>query len=148
MLNVMAMPMHAADKTLGVGTYYERSGESLCRLKDWICVKLERPLILDEEKVRNLEQQYATNSKDTFVAMSGAWKLRRDIIGLGYDSIIAVIGPGRVKVVYLRRHRSDPAERRQPGIRTAFSCSTNGDPPKSDVQGCKRICAEVHVNSS
>jgi hypothetical protein len=96
-LKILAKPIRAADKALGVGAYYERR-DVPSQLRDWTVVKLERPLIIDQPEVRILEQEYATDAEDAVVAMSGAWKLRRDMIRLGYDSLVVVRGD-RVKIV-------------------------------------------------
>jgi hypothetical protein len=81
----------------------------LSQLKDWEVVKLECPLSLDGRKLRSLEQEYATNSDDPVIAMSGAWKLRRDRSGLGYDSLISVRGDC-VKIVQYRRSAAARSE--------------------------------------
>ncbi len=55
-----------------------------------INVTLEAPLILNERQVRMLVQKYGTNSPDRMTALSGAWTLRREILQMGHDGIIAV----------------------------------------------------------
>jgi hypothetical protein len=64
---------------------------------------MECPLVIDGRTARSLEQEYQTNAEDRTVAMSGAWKLRRDLMRRGYDSVIAVDGPDRLKIVQLCR---------------------------------------------
>jgi hypothetical protein len=101
-LKILAKPVRAPNKALGVGTYYERGRHGLSGFKDWTVVKLERPLIIDQPEVRILEQEYATDAEDAVVAMSGAWKLRRDMIRLGYDSLVVVRGDCVKIVQYCR----------------------------------------------
>ena len=101
MLNITAKPIHAPNKTLGVGTYYERSGQVRSDLKDWIAVRLDRPLVVDERTARSLEHEYGTSSENPTIAMSGAWTLRRDLIRQGSDGLSAVHGD-RARIVQYR----------------------------------------------
>lgn len=93
MFKMMVAPWRDASPYLGVGTYYRvRADESDAEAEDLVDVTLEAPLILNERQVRMLVQKYGTNSPDRMTALSGAWTLRREIVQMGHDGIIA-IGP-------------------------------------------------------
>ena len=93
MFKMMVAPWRDARPYLGVGTYYRvRENEGDAEAEDLVDVTLEAPLILNERQVRMLVQKYGTNSPDRMTALSGAWTLRREIVQMGHDGIIA-IGP-------------------------------------------------------
>jgi hypothetical protein len=91
MFKMMVAPWRDANPYLGVGTYYRaRDPHSDADPADLIDVTLEAPLILNERQVRMLVQKYGTNSADRMTALSGAWTLRREVLQMGHDGIIAV----------------------------------------------------------
>jgi hypothetical protein len=91
MFKMMVTPWRDANPYLGVGTYYRaRDVQSDAEPDELINVTLEAPLILNERQVRMLVQKYGTNSSDRMTALSGAWTLRREILQMGHDGIIAV----------------------------------------------------------
>jgi hypothetical protein len=91
MFKMMVAPWRDANPYLGVGTYYRaRDAQSDADPDDLIDVTLEAPLILNERQVRMLVQKYGTNSADRMTALSGAWTLRREVLQMGHDGIIAV----------------------------------------------------------
>ncbi|HWE72933.1 MAG TPA: hypothetical protein VG328_07220 [Stellaceae bacterium] len=91
MFKMMVAPWRDANPYLGVGTYYRaRDAESDSEPDELIDITLEAPLILNERQVRMLVQKYGTNSPDRMTAISGAWTLRREILQMGHDGIIAV----------------------------------------------------------
>ena len=91
MFKMMIAPWRDANPYLGVGTYYRvRDAETDAEAEDLVNVTLEAPLILNERQVRMLVQKYGTNSPDRMTAMSGAWTLRREVVQMGHDGIIAV----------------------------------------------------------
>lgn len=91
MFKMMVAPWRDANPYLGVGTYYRvRDADSDAQAGDLVDITLEAPLILNERQVRMLVQKYGTNSPDRMTALSGAWTLRREIVQMGHDGIIAV----------------------------------------------------------
>lgn len=91
MFKMMVAPWRDASPYLGVGTYYRvRDAETDAEADDLVDVTLEAPLILNERQVRMLVQKYGTSSPDRMTALSGAWTLRREIVQMGHDGIIAV----------------------------------------------------------
>jgi len=91
MFKMMVAPWRDASPYLGVGTYYRvRDTESDTESEAMVDVTLESPLILNERQVRMLVQKYGTTSPDRMTALSGAWTLRREIVQMGHDGIIAV----------------------------------------------------------
>ncbi|HXE29233.1 MAG TPA: hypothetical protein VN656_12015 [Stellaceae bacterium] len=91
MFKMMVAPWRDASPYLGVGTYYRvRDAEMDTEADDLVDVTLEAPLILNERQVRMLVQKYGTNSPDRMTALSGAWTLRREVVQMGHDGIIAV----------------------------------------------------------
>src|SRR6185437_629948 len=93
MFKMMVAPWRDASPYLGVGTYYRaRDAAPDAEPEDLVDVTLESPLILNERQVRMLVQKYGTNSPDRVTAQAGAWTLRREIVQMGHDGIIA-IGP-------------------------------------------------------
>jgi len=91
MFKMMVAPWRDASPYLGVGTYYRvRDAESDAEAEELVDVTLESPLILNERQVRMLVQKYGTNSPDRMTALSGSWTLRREIVQMGHDGIIAV----------------------------------------------------------
>lgn len=89
MFKMMVAPWRDANPYLGVGTYY-RACDAESDSEDVVNVALTAPLILNERQVRMLVQKYGTNSPDRMTAMSGAWTLRREVMQMGHDGIIAV----------------------------------------------------------
>lgn len=91
MFKMMVAPWRDANPYLGVGTYYRANdARSDAEPDDLVNVTLEAPLILNERQVRMLVQKYGTNSPDRMTALSGAWTLRREVLQMGHDGIIAV----------------------------------------------------------
>ena len=91
MFKMKVAPWRDASPYLGVGTYYQaREAEPEAEAEDLVDVTLESPLILNERQVRMLVQKYGTNSSDRTTAQAGAWTLRREIVQMGHDGIIAV----------------------------------------------------------
>ncbi len=91
MFKMMVAPWRDANPYLGVGTYYRVcDAEPASDAEELVNVALEAPLILNERQVRMLVQKYGTNSPDRMTALSGAWTLRREILQMGHDGIIAV----------------------------------------------------------
>lgn len=91
MFKMMVAPWRDASPYLGVGTYYRvRDPEADTESEAMVDVTLESPLILNERQVRMLVQKYGTTSADRMTALSGAWTLRREIVQMGHDGIIAV----------------------------------------------------------
>ena len=91
MFKMMVAPWRDASPYLGVGTYYRvRDAEADEEAERLVDVTLESPLILNERQVRMLVQKYGTNSPDRMTALSGAWTLRREIVQMGHDGIIAI----------------------------------------------------------
>jgi hypothetical protein len=102
MFKMMVAPWRDANPYLGVGTYYRvRDAETDVEAEDLVDVTLESPLILNERQVRMLVQKYGTNSPDRMTALSGAWTLRREVVQMGHDGIIAVGSKPRVKPLTL-----------------------------------------------
>jgi len=91
MFKMTVAPWRDASPYLGVGTYYRvRDAETDAESKSLVDVTLEAPLILNERQVRMLVQKYGTNSPDRMTQLSGAWTLRREIVQMGHDGIIAI----------------------------------------------------------
>lgn len=91
MFKMTVAPWRDASPYLGVGTYYRvRDAETDAEAEELVDVTLAAPLILNERQVRMLVQKYGTNSADRMTALSGAWTLRREIVQMGHDGIIAV----------------------------------------------------------
>ena len=91
MFKMMVAPWRDANPYLGVGTYYRaQNAETDAEPDDLVNVSLKAPLILNERQVRMLVQKYGTSSPDRMTAMSGAWTLRREVMQMGHDGIIAV----------------------------------------------------------
>lgn len=90
MFKMMVAPWRDASPYLGVGTYYRVRDAASDADEDLVNVTLEAPLILNERQVRMLVQKYGTNSPDRMTALSGAWTLRREVVQMGHDGIIAV----------------------------------------------------------
>ncbi|HVA15058.1 MAG TPA: hypothetical protein VNF99_17560 [Stellaceae bacterium] len=91
MLKMMVTPCHDASPYLGVGKYYlAADAEAETHPETLVKVTLKSPLILNERQVRMLVQKYGTDSPDSMTALSGAWTLRREVLQMGHDGIIAV----------------------------------------------------------
>ena len=151
MLKATVTAWQTSNPYLGVGSYYHRPDESTeLRHDDWVVVTLEQPLILNSRQVRMLVQKYGTDSSDRMTAMAGAWTLRREILQMGHDGIIAFgssAEESRLTLVAFTRppdaqHESDhgvsrsgaqisrlPSARLSPG--TVHSHATHGAMPHS-----------------
>jgi hypothetical protein len=107
MFRMMAKRLCDAPPYLGIGVYYFRPDtEENPSERSWLDVTLEAPLILNAKQVRMLIQKYGTDSGDDVTTMAGAWTLRREILHMGYDGIIAVdaeLNDGRLMIVDLAR---------------------------------------------
>ena len=112
MLRMMVTPWREASPYLGVGTYYLGTDTDAEAPHDALVnVTLESPLILNARQVRMLVQKYGTDSPDHMTALSGAWTLRREILQMGHDGIIAVgssPNEGRLTLVTLGRPTDKP----------------------------------------
>lgn len=112
MFKMMVTPWHDASPYLGVGTYYLGTDtEADAQNEKLVGVTLESPLILNGRQVRMLVQKYGTDSSDRMTAMSGAWTLRREVLQMGHDGIIAVgaaLNDGRLTLVRLDRSAEKP----------------------------------------
>jgi hypothetical protein len=109
---MMVTPWREASPYLGVGTYYLGTDTNAEAPQDALVnVTLESPLILNARQVRMLVQKYGTDSPDHMTALSGAWTLRREILQMGHDGIIAVgtsPNEGRLTLVTLGRPTDKP----------------------------------------
>jgi hypothetical protein len=93
MFETMAKRLHDIHPYLGMGLYYVRpDGESSLGSGDWAKVALKAPLILSGRQAGILIQKYETDSADHVTAMAGAWELRRQVLLMGRDGIIARSG--------------------------------------------------------
>ncbi|HLI19678.1 MAG TPA: hypothetical protein VKV32_01070 [Stellaceae bacterium] len=90
MFRMMVTPLRDAAPYLGIGTYYVAEESEAAPHHGWVNVRLESPLILNARQVRMLVQKYGTDSPDPMTAHAGAWTLRREILQMGHDGIIAV----------------------------------------------------------
>lgn len=125
MFKMMVAPWRDASPYLGVGTYYRVRDAASDAEDDLVNVTLEAPLILNERQVRMLVQKYGTNSPDRMTALSGAWTLRREVVQMGHDGIIAVGSKPSKKPLTLvtlaqpgevaRASTTDKAGRKSPG---------------------------------
>lgn len=76
---------------LGVGAYYFRPDrKARPEASEWVKVELKAPLILSARQVQRLVEKFATDSGDEITAMAGAWTLRREVLRMGHDGIVAV----------------------------------------------------------
>ncbi len=114
MFRMMAKRLLDIPPYLGVGVYYFRPDtEENPADSGWQDVTLEVPLILNSKQVRMLIDKYGTDSGDDVTTIAGAWTLRREILHMGYDGIIAVdakLNDGRLMVVDLARSVSSAVE--------------------------------------
>jgi hypothetical protein len=105
-------PWRDASPYLGIGSYYLGTDtEADSQNEQLVDIALESPLILNGRQVRMLVQKYGTDSPDRMTAMSGAWTLRREILQMGHDGIIAVgsaLNAGRLTLVRLDRSADKP----------------------------------------
>ena len=111
MFKMMVTPWHHAIPYLGIGTYYVATEAEAAPQEELIDVTLAAPLILNGRQVRMLVQKYGTDSPDAMTAYSGAWTLRREILQMGHDGIIAVgssLHEGKLALVMLGRLRDNP----------------------------------------
>jgi hypothetical protein len=112
MFRMMVTPWRDASPYLGVGTYYLGSeNEAAAHHEELINVTLESPLILNGRQVRMLVQKYGTDAPDQMTALAGAWTLRREILQMGHDGIIAAsssFNDGRLTVVALAGSQHKP----------------------------------------
>lgn len=114
MFKMMLAPWRDATPYLGIGTYYLAT-EALTdsRREALISVTLQSPLILNGRQVRMLVQKYGTGSSDHMTALAGAWTLRRELLQMGRDGVVAIgssLNEGRLAVVALTR----PADKQRP----------------------------------
>lgn len=96
MFTMTVQKRHGGAPFLGVGTYYLGSEvlPAAGREPDsWVKVRLESPLLLNRRQVRMLVHKFGTASADPEAALSGAWRLRREVQQMGHDGIIAVDSP-------------------------------------------------------
>lgn len=137
MFKMMVAPWRDANPYLGVGTYYRvRDAESDAAAEDLVDITLEAPLILNERQVRMLVQKYGTNSPDRMTALSGAWTLRREIVQMGHDGIIAVASKPSKKPLTL-------VTLAQPGEVTRPSASDKASRKSSGAQIMRLAIAEL-----
>lgn len=118
MFRMMVAPLREASPYLGIGTYYAASESEVASHGGLVNVTLETPLILNARQVRMLVQKYGTDSPDAMTAHAGAWTLRREILQMGHDGIIAVGSPvneGRLTLVVLSRAQQDRPPAAAPG---------------------------------
>lgn len=112
MLKMMVSPWRDATPYLGIGSYYLGTGsERDPQGEELVDVTLEAPLIINGRQVRMLIEKYGTDSSDQMTAMAGAWTLRREILRMGHDGIIAVgsrLNDGRLTLVRLDRSADKP----------------------------------------
>jgi len=111
MLKMMVTPWRDATPYLGIGTYYVATESEAAPQAGLVNVTLNAPLILNARQVRMLVQKYGTDSADAMTAHAGAWTLRREILQMGHDGIIAVGSPlnqGRLTLVALGRLPDKP----------------------------------------
>ncbi len=136
MFRMMVTPWRDASPYLGVGKYYVRAeGGTESRPEASVNVTLKAPLILNERQVRMLVQKYGTDSSDSMTALAGAWTLRREILQMGHDGIIAVGSPpdkSRMTLVELARAPNMPP-----------SGSPNPRDRKSGADICRLISTEI-----
>lgn len=128
MFRLMVAPWRDASPYLGVGTYYLRADENADSQKDGLVnVTLESPLILNGRQVRMLIRKYGTDSSDQMTALAGAWTLRREILQMGHDGIIAIgssLNEAQLMLVALGRASDkprDPAPRDDTRSRAAIA---------------------------
>jgi hypothetical protein len=137
MFKMMVAPWRDANPYLGVGTYYRvRDADSDAQAGDLVDITLEAPLILNERQVRMLVQKYGTNSPDRMTALSGAWTLRREIVQMGHDGIIAVASKPSKKPLTL-------VALAQPGEVTRPSPSDKASRKSSGAQIMRLAIAEL-----
>jgi hypothetical protein len=111
MFRMMVTPLRDAAPHLGIGTYYIANQYEAASDEGLVNVTLDAPLILNARQVRMLVQKYGTDSGDAMTAHAGAWTLRREIIQMGHDGIIAVgssLNEGRLTLVVLGRTQGKP----------------------------------------
>lgn len=93
MFQTIAKRLHDTPPVLGMGLYYFRpDDESYVRSGDWTKVELKAPLILNGKQASLLIRKYETDSADPVTATTGAWTLRREVLHMGRDGIIARCG--------------------------------------------------------
>lgn len=112
MFKMMVTPCQDASPYLGIGAYYLGTDTATdAHNAGLVDVTLESPLIINGRQVRMLIQKYGTDSPDQMTAMAGAWTLRREILQMGHDGIIAVGSPlneGRLTLVRLDHSAEKP----------------------------------------
>lgn len=111
MFKMTVTPLRDAAPHLGIGTYYVASQNGAASDEGLVNITLDAPLILNARQVRMLVQKYGTDSGDAMTAHSGAWTLRREILQMGHDGIIAVgssLNEGRLTLVVLGRSEGKP----------------------------------------
>jgi hypothetical protein len=111
MFKMMVTPWRDATPYLGIGTYYVAAEKEPASQAGLVNVSLDAPLILNGRQVRMLVQKYGTDSTDPVTAHAGAWTLRREILQMGHDGIIAVgssLNDGRLTLIALGRAHDKP----------------------------------------
>lgn len=111
MFKMMVTPWHDATPYLGIGTYYVATEPEAVPQAGLVNVTLDSPLIVNKRQVRMLVQKYGTDSTDPVTAHAGAWTLRREILQMGHDGIIAIgssLNEGRLTLVALGRVNGKP----------------------------------------
>ena len=104
MFKVMVTRWHSARPYLGVGTYYRKpDSDNETGHGEWVAVNLKQPLLLDGRQVRMLIEKYGTDSRDDMTALAGAWTLRRELLHMGHDGIVA-IEPEEYEAAHGERH--------------------------------------------
>lgn len=111
MFKMTVTPWQASAPYLGIGTYYLATETGAPPQEGLVNITLQSPLILNARQVRMLVQKYGTNSTDEMTALAGAWTLRREVLQMGHDGIIAAGAPpseGKLTLVTLARSHDKP----------------------------------------
>lgn len=107
MFAMMLKPVDEPCLYLGVGTYYTRTAEQGDLNQDgWVRVELKHPLIMDSRRTHRLIQRYRTRGDDIDKIRVAAQRLSEEVLEMGHDGIIAVVGRAKdrqVMVVTLDR---------------------------------------------
>jgi hypothetical protein len=135
MFRMMVTPWQDAAPYLGIGTYYLAKETGAPPQEGLVDITLQSPLILNARQVRMLVQKYGTDSTDEMTALAGAWTLRREVLQMGHDGIIAAGAPpseGKLTLVTLARSHDKPR-----------SPSHDGSPKNADSQADRPTIAEI-----
>jgi hypothetical protein len=111
MFKMTVTPWRDAAPCLGIGTYYLATETEAAPQEGLVNITLESPLILNARQVRMLVQKYGTDSTDEMTALAGAWTLRREVLQMGHDGIIAAgaaPNEGELTLVTLARANDKP----------------------------------------